>query len=174
MNAQTMQQRARNTHEFSTRRFRGSVLTRKDRDRRNAARLADRVLKGIHAADVAPLVSPQELSALRSEEDGGCLGRVLNLLRAMGSRRSEVVAFLESEVRLMNARMPSDVMAEVFAALDREEVADCADSVEQQAFNRNPCAETARALREKLEDQRAATQHAIDALKQYEEAEESK
>jgi hypothetical protein len=75
---------------------------------------------------------------------------------------------------LMDARMPGDVLAEVFAALDAEEKADSEDCVRQQEFNRNPTKETARALRECLERQRDTTTHAIDSLKQFEEAEEMK
>lgn len=174
MSAHTMQRTPRRNQIIPRRSFGTSAYVRRARDRRNAARVNKRVLKGISADAAAPYMAAQELSAARNEEDGGCLGRLLNMLRVIGDRRKEIADFIQSEVRLMDARMPADALREAFNALDAEEIADAADCTPQQEFNRNPNAETSRVLRESLETHRAGLDKAIDALKQFEEQEESK
>lgn len=174
MNTRTMQRRQPYTKEIRRTAFRGSVLTRRDRDRANAARGMFRILKGVSADSVKGYVTPQELSALRSTEDGGCVGRLLNLLRALPDKRRAILALIKSEVEVMDMPAACNPLAQAFARLDVEEVADAADSIPQQEFNRNPCKQTSVPLRESLERHRDELNHAIDALKAFEEAEDAR
>ena len=170
MSARTMQRTASANQIIPHGSFVVSEYVRKSRrmrDRRDAARVNTRVLKGLSAADVDPYMSAQELSAARNKEDGGALGRLFNLLRVVGDRRQEVADAVQAAVNLLDARMPVDPLAEAFAALDCEEQSDIADCIPQQEFNRNPTPENAQKLLNVLEPHHANTGKAIEKLKQF-------
>ncbi len=168
MNTRTIPNRATLTYEYARRSVGTSALLRRDRDRRRVAQWAHEALT-MPAKKLRPYVTPQELSALRNE--GGCVGRVLNLYRALASdKRALVRTFITSSMRSIDGETAphGDALTAAIVALRAEEGADAGDCVAQHDFLHNPTPETARALRECLERQHAATENAIDALRQYE------
>lgn len=171
-NAQSIPMIGFRTKEVSRRPFRSPPpLSRKDRNRALAAQDSRRILDGVSAASLAPYVTPQELSALRNDEDGGCVAKIRNLLEALDEKRArQLVESLNTAHRMKYIMRSDDPFRDVVASLRAEEKADAADCTPQQEFLLDPTKQNARVLREALQNHVAEANKAIDMLVQFEES----